>query len=361
MQPTLTTDRLTLRPAVAEDVAWLRTTWDAAEVRRYLFDDQPVDDARAAAVLDDCLALARQGLGLWIVERRDDGRPLGCAGLVPVSEAGRFHPPSSGGTEPVIALDPRAFGHGYAGEALGELVAHAFGTLGLERLHAAVDVPNEASIRLVERVGFRGVAESDGPRYPLRHFVLERGDRSAPAVLVVVGASGAGKSTLVRGLDALALDGVHCHHFDALGVPSAAEIEARWGGGAGWQRWALDEWMRRLTRNAAGARLHVLDAQVRPHDAREALATHGVTHGRVVLVDCAYAERNRRLREDRRQPELATPDMDCFAAYMRGQADALALPIVDTTTGPPDAALVELRRHAEALLAARVADASVSR
>ena len=173
-----------------------------------------------------------------------------------------------------------------------------------------------------------------------------------PAVLVVVGASGSGKSTLVRQLDELGLAGVVCYYFDTIGVPSPAEIAARFGDGAGWQAWALDQWMERLARNGDGATLAVLDAQVRPHAALEAMRRYGVVRGRAVLVDCDYAERNARLRGARRQPELATPDMDCFAAYMRGQADALGLSILDTTGRAESSCLDELRRHAEELLSA---------
>lgn len=175
--------------------------------------------------------------------------------------------------------------------------------------------------------------------------------RSAPAVLVVAGASGAGKSTLTRGLAALGLPGVVCHCFDTLGVPTPEEITARFGGGEAWQAWALDQWMQRLARNDDGAALAVLDAQVRPHAALVAMRQHGVTRGRVVLVDCDHAARNARLRGPRGQPELATPDMDCFAAYMRGQADALGLPIIDTTGRGENECLADLRRHAKELLA----------
>jgi energy-coupling factor transporter ATP-binding protein EcfA2 len=169
-------------------------------------------------------------------------------------------------------------------------------------------------------------------------------------VLVVVGASGAGKSTLTRGLDRLGLPGVVCYYFDQIGVPSPTEIVERFGDGAGWQAWALDQWMERLARNDDGARLAVLDAQVRPHAAVEALRRHGIIRGRVVLVDCGYDERNARLRGPRGQPELATPDMDCFAAYMRGQADALGLPILNTTARDEATCLVELRQHVAELL-----------
>ena len=177
MQATLITERLILRPVTGADAAWLQAQWDTAEVRRFLFDDERVDMAQTSAVLQDSLVLASRGLGLWALEPRPHAEtsvaePLGCAGLLPVRTAAEFYPPAAGGVEPIVALAPVAWGHGYATEALTALIAHAGKGLGLARLVAAVDVPNVESIRLVERLGFRAVADTAGPRYPLRHFEL---------------------------------------------------------------------------------------------------------------------------------------------------------------------------------------------
>lgn len=198
----------------------------------------------------------------------------------------------------------------------------------------------------------RALAAEDTPRGTDPGAEADR-PSTTPAVLVVTGASGAGKSTLVGLLDALALPGVRCHEFDTIGIPSPEEIEARFGGGEGFQAWALDVWMERLARNDDGAALAVLDAQVRPGAVRQAFARHGVAFGHIVLVDCAYEERNARLRGPRGQPELATPRMDTWAAYLRGQADALGLPVLDTTGAAPEAGRDQLRDHVAALLAAR--------
>lgn len=174
-----------------------------------------------------------------------------------------------------------------------------------------------------------------------------------PAILVVVGASGAGKTTLVTHLASLHLPGVACFHFDAIGVPSDAEIAARFGDGFGFQAWALDQWIARIVRNADGACVAVLDAQVRPSAVRDAFAAYGITHGGTVLVDCAFAERNARLRGPRGQPELATAQMDGWAAYLRGQADALGVPVLDTSDRPEIECLAELRIHVEARVRVR--------
>lgn len=170
---------------------------------------------------------------------------------------------------------------------------------------------------------------------------------SAPAIVVVVGASGAGKTTLVSRLEALRVAGIGCYYFDTIGVPTAEEIAARFGNGEAWQAWALDQWLERLTRNDDGAAIAVLDAQVRPSQVRAMFRRHGVTCGGVVLVDCDYDERNARLRELRGQPELANWLMDTWAAYLRGQADALDLPVIDTTRATVDDSLAALRHEVE--------------
>lgn len=175
-----------------------------------------------------------------------------------------------------------------------------------------------------------------------------------PALLIVTGASGAGKTTLVRALDAQRRPGVRCYHFDDIGVPSPDEMERVHGGGAQWQAAATEAWIQRLARNDDGAAVAVLDAQVRPGMVLAALARHSVRRARVVLVDCDYAERNARLRGPRAQPELATAEMDRWAAYLRGQADALELPVIDTTGQGIDEAATSLGVHVDECRAAAV-------
>ncbi|HEX6748167.1 MAG TPA: hypothetical protein VF092_12805 [Longimicrobium sp.] len=162
-----------------------------------------------------------------------------------------------------------------------------------------------------------------------------------PAILVLTGASGAGKTTLVHALDALRLPGVGCYFFDSIGVPSPEEMVRRFGSGDGWQSAMTAEWIARLLRNDDGVRVAVLDGQVRASMARDHLVRLGARRWQIALADCGHAERNARLHGPRCQPELATRDMDCWAAYLRGQADALALPVIDTSR-PLEEAVAEL-------------------
>ena len=50
---------------------------------------------------------------------------------------------------------PEHWGRGYASAAVRQVLAHAFGTIGLCRVVAETQSANAASVRLLERLGFR--------------------------------------------------------------------------------------------------------------------------------------------------------------------------------------------------------------
>lgn len=160
---------------------------------------------------------------------------------------------------------------------------------------------------------------------------MGRADVEPPALLFVIGASGAGKTAAVHALAAHGLPGVRCYHFDTIGVPAPEVMERDWGGGERWQEDATRRWIERLVANEDGARRAVLEGQTRPSFIQRWIAGAGVGHVRIVLLDCTPAARAARLAGPRGQPELATQQMDTWAVYLRGQADALRLPVVDTS------------------------------
>jgi len=80
----------------------------------------------------------------------------------------------------------------------------------------------------------------------------------------------------------------------------------------------------------------------------------------MVLLQCAPAVRQARLAGPRGQPELSSPRMDCWAAYLRGQADALNLPVIDTTDISIDAAADALVVYVQQFRAERAAADTVN-
>lgn len=152
-----------------------------------------------------------------------------------------------------------------------------------------------------------------------------------PAMLFVVGASGAGKTAAVEALAARGIPGLRCYHFDTIGVPSAEVMEREWGGGERWQERMTKQWIQRLATNADAALVVVLEGQTRPSFIQPELERRGIRHQRIVLLDCPPLKRMLRLHGARAQPELSNQRMDAWAAYLRGQADALGLPVIDTS------------------------------
>ena len=103
------------------------------------------------------------------------------------------------------------------------------------------------------------------------------------------------------------------------------------GGGEAWQAAATAEWLALLGGLPADVRVAVLDGQTRPTFVFEVAARAAPRAVHVVLFDCSPEVRNARLCGPRQQPELATSRMDSWAAYLRGQADALGLEVIETT------------------------------
>lgn len=88
---------------------------------------------------------AAHGFGLWCVERKEDGAPLGMCGLL---RREYLDAPDIG-----YAFLERHQGRGYASEVTAATMAHARSALGLGRIYASVVVGNAASIRVLEKLG----------------------------------------------------------------------------------------------------------------------------------------------------------------------------------------------------------------
>jgi len=96
------------------------------------------------------------GFGFWAVEWRDSGEFLG--------EAGLQHFDGTSEVEVGYYLGRRAWGRGVATEAARHAVAHGFGALGLARIVAVVRPENDASKRVLAKLGlrFRGLEDHYG-------------------------------------------------------------------------------------------------------------------------------------------------------------------------------------------------------
>jgi RimJ/RimL family protein N-acetyltransferase len=156
------TERLHLRPlARADSPAMFRIKSDPEAMR---FWDWPAakDPGAAGETVAAQIGEMEAGRAIYWTVCLDEA-PIGCCDL---SEIDRHHARAEVG---YIFARP-AWGNGFALEALRAIVAYAFNELDLERLGARIHAKNEASRRLLTRLGFtyegtlRGHVMRDGAR-----------------------------------------------------------------------------------------------------------------------------------------------------------------------------------------------------
>ncbi|AMW10596.1 acetyltransferase [Streptomyces qaidamensis] len=156
MPPTLRTARLLLDPYTPDDEEGFVALFQDVGVSRWM-GDGPSSEADDRALFGRIFSkvYARDLFDVWAVRR--DGRLVGHAEIKRTDAVD--------GHEIVYALTPEAWGSGLGTELAEALLAYGFGTLGLAGVHATVAAENEASLRLLGRIGFehvRDIEEDDG-------------------------------------------------------------------------------------------------------------------------------------------------------------------------------------------------------
>ena len=161
MIPTLETSRLRLRPLASSDQTDLVALDSDPDVMRYV--GSPAGVKSPAETLERARLRIRETqrgdyepLGFWRIEGRRDGAFHGVGALIQMS--------TGGDVEVAYRLARGAWGQGIATEAAGALVAHALGPLGLPRVVAVTYPANQASQRVLDKLGFerRGIREYKG-------------------------------------------------------------------------------------------------------------------------------------------------------------------------------------------------------
>jgi len=139
-------------------------------------------------------------------------------------------------------------------------------------------------------------------------------------LVVLVGAAGSGKTTIARAVAARSAGVAKVFHFDSVGVPSPEEMARRYGSGDAWQRAKTNEWMLRLAQEADTGVPILFEGQIRFSFLADGATAAGGLEYVPILVDCDDDTRCRRLRIERKQPELASEEMLNWARYLRRQA-----------------------------------------
>lgn len=149
-------------------------------------------------------------------------------------------------------------------------------------------------------------------------------------LIFIIGASGAGKTTAVNALEKVYLPNYQILYFDSIGVPSLAEMNAKYNGPEEWQRIKTAEWVKMIKKTYLPNKHVILDGQTRPKFIEDACVENEISAYEVILFDCSDEERTKRLI-DRGQSELANQDMMKWARYLRLESQMRAHQIIDNT------------------------------
>ena len=144
--PTLTTERLTLRPFDEADVAPYFEMLQDPDVVRYVGDRHvPTlqETWRSVAALLGHWVI--RGYGQWAIEERSSGAMIGRTGII--------NPAGWPGPEVGYLLGRAWWGHGFATEAARAALDWGFEQAGFEELISLIDPDNTASIAVATRLG----------------------------------------------------------------------------------------------------------------------------------------------------------------------------------------------------------------
>ena len=162
-----TTDRLAASRPDAADEEFLVTTWSDARVTDWLGGPRDRDSVRAMQAHWDDL-WDGQGLGCWILRDRRDATPVGWVLLHPMDFGGIT------GIEVGWTVVADRWRQGLASEAAARVVEIGFKACELDELLSGTMVENVASRGVMEKLGFRYVADAEHAGLPHVVYRLDR-------------------------------------------------------------------------------------------------------------------------------------------------------------------------------------------
>ena len=145
----LTTARLRLVRLTYDDTAFIRDLLNEPGFIKYIGDKGVRTEEDAERYLRDgpIGSYEHNGFGLYLVRLEGNGEAIGICGLL---KRDGFDTPDLG-----FAFCEKHWGLGYASEAARAVLEYGQTELGLARIIALADAANEASVRVLEKLGFR--------------------------------------------------------------------------------------------------------------------------------------------------------------------------------------------------------------
>ena len=145
----LQTDRLILRRLSAGDAEFILELLNQPSFLRHIGDKgvRSTDEAVNYIQTGPLASYERFGFGLYLVELKDKAVPIGICGLLKRD--------SLPDVDVGFAFLPDYWSRGYAFEAAAAVINYGKEVLGLRRIVAITSLDNEASIKLLEKLGLK--------------------------------------------------------------------------------------------------------------------------------------------------------------------------------------------------------------
>lgn len=159
--PTLTTDRLIIRPLALGEFEAYAKAWADPELTRFIGGEPRDRTTSWSKFLMGAGLWPILGYGYWTFEERATGTFVGNGGL---SQFERGVAQLVGHVEAGWAFVPAAWGKGYATEAMAAILAWA-DAQGIAETRAIIDHANATSIRVAQKLGY-AILLSVIPEFP---------------------------------------------------------------------------------------------------------------------------------------------------------------------------------------------------
>lgn len=145
----LETQRLIVRELNVDDAQFILTLLNEPSFLRYIGDKKVrnLDDARRYILDGPVASYERHGFGLCLVALKDSHTQIGMCGLLKRED---LPDPDIG-----FAFLPAFWNKGYAFEVAAAVLKDARERLKLDRILAIVNPDNDASIKLLQKLGFK--------------------------------------------------------------------------------------------------------------------------------------------------------------------------------------------------------------
>jgi len=145
----LQTERLIIRRLTDEDAPFILTLLNEPSFLQYIGDKKVrnLDDARQYIRTGPAASYERHGFGLCLVQLKDSLTPIGMCGLLKRDE---LPDPDVG-----FAFIPDFWNKGFAFEAASAVLRDGRERLRLTRILAIVNPDNDASIKLLQKLGLK--------------------------------------------------------------------------------------------------------------------------------------------------------------------------------------------------------------